>query len=443
MASAEPLGPSSRRTGLVISEIMYHPLPRSDGRNLEFIELYNSEASPADISGYRLTGDADFVFPTNTVLPALGFLIVAPAPSDVRTVYGLGTVLGPFGNGTNSLPNDEGTLRLRNKSGAVLLEVHYADAPPWPAAADGAGHSLALARPSLGEGDANAWGPSVLIGGSPGAGDPAINDPLSAVIINEFLAHTDDPDVDYIELYNHSNQALDLSGCILTDDPSTNRFIVPPNTTILPREFVYFTQTNLNFSLSAAGETIYLKNAAQTRVLDAVRFGGQENGVATGRVPDGADQFHRLLAKTPGAPNAGIRVSDVVINELMYHPITDDSDDQYVELYNRSLAPVNLSGWKLSDAVNFTFPSNTVIASDGYLVVAKNAAHLRTNYAALTAGNTLGNFDGQLSGNGERLALTMPDTILVTNAVGVVETNTIHITVDEVTYRTGGRWGQW
>ena len=35
-------------------------------------------------------------------------------------------------------------------------------------------------------------------------------------MINEILAHTDDPLLDYIELYNHSNQAVDLSGCILT-----------------------------------------------------------------------------------------------------------------------------------------------------------------------------------------------------------------------------------
>jgi len=442
-ALAEPLGPSSRRTGLVISELMYHPLPQHDGKNLEFVELYNSEAFPADISGYRLSGDVDFIFPINTVLPALSLLVVAPAPADIQGFYGISGVLGPFGNGTNSLPNDDGVIRLRNKAGAVLLEVHYSDAPPWPAAADGAGHSLVLARPSLGEGDPNAWGPSIFVGGSPGTREPSINDPLSAVVINEFLAHTDDPEVDYIELYNHSNLALDLAGCILTDDPLTNKFIVPPNTSILPHSFVYFTQTNLNFALSAAGETLYFKNDAQTRVIDSTRFVGQENGVATGRVPDGADQFYRLTAKTPGRPNAGIRVSDVVINELMYHPITDDPDDQYVELYNSATSPVNLSGWKLSDAIGFTFQSNTVIAPNGYLVVAKNAARLLTNYSTLTTNNTVGDFEGKLSGSGERLALTMPDTIIVTNSTGVVETNAIHITVDEVTYGTGGRWGQW
>src|SRR5438093_597471 len=100
----EPLGPSSRRTGLVISEAMFHPQPRPDGKNLEFIELYNSEAVPADLSGFRLSGVADFTFPTNTILPALSFLVVAPAPADVQLIYGI-NALGPFGNGTNSLPN--------------------------------------------------------------------------------------------------------------------------------------------------------------------------------------------------------------------------------------------------------------------------------------------------------------------------------------------------
>src|SRR2546422_3798271 len=41
-----------------------------------------------------------------------------------------------------------------------------------------------------------------------------------------FRSHTDDPQVDYIELYNHGNQSLDLSGCILSDDPLTNKFVL-------------------------------------------------------------------------------------------------------------------------------------------------------------------------------------------------------------------------
>ena len=35
---SEPAGPSSRRTGLAITEIMYHPAERPDGKQLEFVE---------------------------------------------------------------------------------------------------------------------------------------------------------------------------------------------------------------------------------------------------------------------------------------------------------------------------------------------------------------------------------------------------------------------
>jgi hypothetical protein len=49
------------------------------------------------------------------------------------------------------------------------------------------------------------------------------------------LLDTDDPEVDYVELYNHSNQSVDLSGCVLTDDPLTNKFVIPSGTVIGPR----------------------------------------------------------------------------------------------------------------------------------------------------------------------------------------------------------------
>jgi hypothetical protein len=434
--SIEPLGQCSRRTSLVISEIMYHP---TNGA-LEFIELFNSRGEFQDLSGYQLEGSVSYTFPAGTVIPGGGFVVVARSPFALQTAYGLTGVLGPY---SKNLPNDAGTVRLSNQAGGVLLEVNYSDQPPWPVAADGAGHSLVLARPSYGEDNVLAWAASDSVGGSPGRLDPFTPAPLRSVVINEFLAHTDPPDYDYIELYNHSSQSVDISSCILTDDAATNKFVVPFGTILPAGGFVFYSATNLNFALNAAGETIYLKNPQQTRVLDAVRFEAQENGVATGRVPDGGERFYRLAVRSPGGSNGPMRRSDIVINELMYAPISLNDDDQYIELYNRSTNSVRLDGWQFTSGVNFSFPSNLVIQPGAYLVVARNAARMLASYPNLNSGNLVGNFSGALSHKGERLTLAKPDTIVGTNVLGVVQTNDVAIVVNEVAYGNGGRWGQW
>lgn len=438
--SVEPLGPSSRRTGLVFSEIMYNPAPRTDGRKVEFVELYNSNPFFEDISGYRIAGDLSYTFPQGTVIPGGGFLVVARAPGDVIAVYGVSGVLGPY---TNSLSNKSGTLRLRNRSNAILLEVNYDSEFPWPVAPDGTGHSLVLARPSMGEDHAAAWAPSDRMGGSPGGVDGVLVELNRSVIINEFLAHTDLPELDYVELFNRSRNSVDLSGCWLSDSPTTNKFRIPDGTIIGPTGFVAFTEAQLGFSLNAEGETIYLINSNLTRVIDAIDFEGQENGVATGRFPDGAPSFSRLAGKTPGAPNAALRQEALVINEIMYNPITLSDDEEFVEIYNRGGSPVNLTGWRLNKAIDFTFPTNATIPAGGYIAVAKNVTMLRSNHANLNITNSFGDYTGTLANSGERLTLDKPDTIVSTNLLGVVTTNLIHIIVDEVTYGTGGRWGNW
>ena len=111
----------------------------------------------------------------------------------------------------------------------------------------------------------------------------------------------------------------------------------------------------MDFKLDATGESVYFINPDRSRVLDSVNFAGQQNGVATGRWPDGANDFYRLSSLTPGGTNSPILQSDMVINELMYDPISGNDDDQFIELYNRSTNVVNLTGWQLSGAVSFTF----------------------------------------------------------------------------------------
>ena len=441
---AEPPGPSSRKTPFIFSEIMYNPATITVGSNnlsTEFIELYNSNPYYEDLSGYKISGDVDYTFPKGVGLAGRSRLVLAKNTNDFQLHYNLSGVTPLQYGVTNNVTNivnslsRAGTLRLKSNAGGVVLEVAYDNDNPWPVGADGTGHSLVLARPSYGENDPAAWSISDHVGGSPGLNETYTNDPLRNVVINEILAHTDLPLLDSIELYNHSNTTNNLSGCILTDEATTNKFVIPNGTTIPPRGFVMFDQNQLGFSLSSGGETVYLWNSNHTRLLDVVQFGAQENGVGFGRHPDGAGEFYRLKTLTLGTNNSDILVSSVVINEMMYDPITGDDNDEYVEIYNRTNVAVNIGGWRLEGGVSFTIPTNTIIAANSYLVIAENLTNLLAKYAQLNATNAMGNYNGTLKNSGERVALSMPDS---TNG-----TNTIHIVVDEVTYRTGGQWPGW
>ncbi|MCI0747767.1 MAG: lamin tail domain-containing protein, partial [Verrucomicrobia subdivision 3 bacterium] len=440
----EPLGPSSRKTGLIISEIMYHPRHSND---LEFVELFNADLINEDLGGYRLSGAIAYTFPSNTVLRAGEFIVVARTPPLLEAAYGISGVLGPWlgddGNVlTNALPDDEGTIRLRNRSGAVLLEVNYEGGLPWPVAADGAGHSLVLTHPSFGEDDFRAWAASAYIGGSPGRLDSVDVDRLSSIVINEFLANSPDPVEDFIELYNHSNETIDLSGAWLSDDRDTNKFRIPTDTMIDPRGFIHFNQSTLGFALSSAGERIYLVNSNQTRVIDTHAFEAQALGVSSGRFPDGGEAFQELATRAPGAANSAPLAREIVINEIMYNPVSRVEDEEYLELFNRGTNSVDVSNWRFTDGIDFRIPSGAVIPAGGFLVVAKNAQLLRSKYPQLSAGNTVGNYGGSLANGGERIALSMPEYVFVTNGA-TITTNANYIVIDEVVYVDGGRWGPW
>ena len=225
--------------------------PRADDNNLEFIELYNSNPWFHDISGYQVVcADMQYTFPAGTVIQGGAYLVIAASPQSIQDVYGITNVMGPY---TGSLKKSE-SLQLLDEQGAVLLTVPYSNVYPWPVAALGTGHSIVLANPTYGEGDPRAWAISDAVGGSPGRMDVFHPSPLRDVVINELLAHSENPSLQqFIELYNHSTQTNDLSGCILTDDPTTNKFVIPANTLIRPGGFVSFSQPNLALALTPRG----------------------------------------------------------------------------------------------------------------------------------------------------------------------------------------------
>ena len=44
----------------------------------------------------------------------------------------------------------------------------------------------------------------------------------------------------------------------------------------------------------------------------------------------------------------------VVINEILYHPQSENPLEEFIELYNRGTNAVNLSGWRFAGGVSFT-----------------------------------------------------------------------------------------
>ena len=423
---------SSHRTPIIFSEIMYNPLGLDDTNSTEFVELFNTDPVERPLQDYRLSGDIDYIFPTGTVIQARGFIVVARHPVAVQAAYGIGGVLGPY---TGALPNNGGRVRLRNRIDAVLLETNYDTQHPWSIATDGAGHSLHLSKPDYGEDDARSWSASSHIGGTPGAVDAPTNSPLDAILVNEILGHTDLPQVDLIELYNYGNSSVDLTDCTLSDVPDQAKYVIPTGTVIAADGFIVFSQTNIGFSLDAAGDEIYLGNPEGTRVLDAVRSGAQENGVSIGRYPDGDADMHALSSLTFGSANTTttLKMDDIVINEIMFHPISGVNDDEYVELCNRGTNAVDISNWRFVDGISYVFPAGTAIPAGGYVVVAENKARMIARYAQLSETNTFGDYGGQLSDRGERVVLAKPDNPSLPLQDFVI--------VDEVTYNDG--WGDW
>jgi len=97
--------------------------------------------------------------------------------------------------------------------------------------------------------------------------------------------------------------------------------------------------------------------------------------------------------------------SDVVIDEIHYDPDFKPLRTEFVELYNRGEETVDLSGWALDDAVDFTFPQGTALAPGAFLVIAEDPADLLRVHGVAA----LGPWDGKLDNDGERVELLDAD----------------------------------
>ena len=276
----------------------------------------------------------------------------------------------------------------------------------------------------------------------------------NTLVINEFMAKNDsfiqDPCGNYddwIEIYNFGGTAIDVGGMYLTDNLlSPTKWQVPddnPSETIIAAGGYLLIwadgQTeqgtlHASFAIKASEDIGLFETDGSTKIDSIADFPAQDADNSYGRFPNGSDTWQVFIhdsntPPTPGASNGGEPIGQqVLISEIMYHPYhnsialePEDILEEYIELFNGSDSAVNLSGWRLTDGVDFTFP-DVIIGSGAYLVVAADVNTFTAKYPGVT--NVVGGWVGKLSNSGEAIELI--------NAEGV--------RIDWVRYADEGDW---
>ena len=292
---------------LRINEIMTgnrRTLSADDGSSPDWLEIANVGKSAVNLAGYSIaktnSGSNTFTFPSIQLEPGECVLVLA----DSRLRADANDALhAPF-----RLSSAGDTLMLFSKSGAAIDTVNIP-------ALDG---DCSYARTDGGEWEISTE-PTPGLANAPES-RRALSEPSgdSPVIVNEIvasnrsiLADENGEYFDYIELYNRSSEAVNLTGWHLSDDAAQTRKWSFPETSIAPGEYlvVYASGMNrredparlhTNFSLRSEGEQVVLADA-HGRMMDCVEYGLLKANKAWAL---GADGSWGIAAPTPGRENS-------------------------------------------------------------------------------------------------------------------------------------------
>ena len=121
---------------------------------------------------------------------------------------------------------------------------------------------------------------------------------------------------DWLEIYNASDQAVDLAGKYLSDDvdiPTQSKILSTDSkaTTIDAGGYLVLWADkdeedgilHLNFKLSGDGDSVFLYESDGITLIDSVEFGAQKNDISFGRATDGCEAWTLFDTPTPGSAN--------------------------------------------------------------------------------------------------------------------------------------------
>ncbi|MBI5387222.1 MAG: lamin tail domain-containing protein [Verrucomicrobia bacterium] len=129
----------------------------------------------------------------------------------------------------------------------------------------------------------------------------------------------------------------------------------------------------------------------------------------------------------------------VLLGQVEYNPASGDQAQEYIQLRNTNSYSVDLSGWRLTGAVDYKFKGGVVIPTNGTLYVSPDVNAFRARTSGPRGGQGLfvqGNYQRQLSARGEAVQLVDATGRLVaaTNYPGTPSLPQQYLRITEIMY---------
>ncbi len=149
------------------------------------------------------------------------------------------------------------------------------------------------------------------------------------VVINEILSLNNNTILDdfgersdWIELYNTSEETVDIGSWYLSDDENNVLKWIFPDTSICPHGFILIFCSgrdtlsgylHSSFKLKSSGEPVFLSDAYHN-LVDYFLPVSLENDVSYGRKTDGSPEYAYFFKTSPGATNS----NNLLLNEISF-----------------------------------------------------------------------------------------------------------------------------
>lgn len=247
-------------------------------------------------------------------------------------------------------------------------------------------------------------------------------DVTTSIVINEFVSDPHEGEPEWIELYNSTDEHIDLTGWTIEDATGKQ--------TVLEETLETKTFTLINNpagKLNNSGDVIILKNNSGD-VIDVVEYGTDElpaakDGASLARNIAGV--FEHTYAPTPGATNVfesekpeepaseeaaeednqATEISDtntniVHVNEFVVDP--HEGESEWIELYNPTSTRILLEGWIVEDESGKTTDlSDMSIESEEYLIIESPKGKLNNGGDSVILKNSEGEIVDSVTYGGE------------------------------------------